>query len=913
MFKILQKSLAVLGAAIFIFTASAAVLPISACSKGGEVTVTLSKTSISIGEGEEYKLTATTSDGSAVGWTSSDSAIAAVKDGLVTGVSKGSATVTASSGGSSASCRVTVTEKGSDVEVPEEVTENFTKTEKEDIYSYNSYYSVNPKTWNPHTWTDGYDSVILEYTTIGFYGVQLNASGDGYEWVCEMAAAFPSDVTENYVGHYGISAGESRKAWEIKLNPAACWEDGTAITADDYIYSMQQLLNPKMLNRRLDSYTSGDLSVYGAKNYVYSLTSATFETLSSLGYDDAQAAIADGQTVFLDAWTFWNAEGYTDKDGNLCPQYISISDTTVYDTPSAWTSGVSADAFSGKQIFETYYGKELTDDLLFIERDNENLDYGWEEGSNGGVGLLKTGTYKIVLILNSAVDDFTLKYKLSSTWLVNKDLYEKCKVTTGGLVSSTYGTSLNTYISYGPYKLSSFYNDNSYTMKTNEYWYGYSDGRHDGQFQTTSVNFTYLDPSTAKSTSLQLFMQGKLDDYSLDGSEMPAYGNSRYLYTTPESYTYQFFICTDYGKLHERDTSSANHSVLSLQSFRKALSYSIQRATYCTKYDPASEPGFGVLNYLYVIDPETGATYRDTEEAKRVVLEVNDFKETDSGWTSNNGNIYGDIDDAYEAVTGYDKALAAKLFEQAYAEAVAQGIYTAGTPVVIDRGSTGVSANGTAFLNDLNGWIADVLASCTGATFPSVTLVYNTRYNTSATYWAAVKGGDIDLAFSAWGGSAMSPWSTIYNCYIDKGNTLNYGFTEIAENLNLTIAADGGDITATLSDWAKWLANYQEDSDYQGINLSKKLGILAEADMDFKVKVLAECEKAQLLTYSNLPIFYSAQNALHSAKYNLGTESYLQLLEFGGVRHISYNYTDAEWAAWVSSQGGDLTGYYTAN
>lgn len=74
--------------------------------------VTISQTSASVTVGETVTLTATASDSSTVSWASSADSIATVEDGVVTGVSKGNATITASAtiGGQkySASCEVTV-------------------------------------------------------------------------------------------------------------------------------------------------------------------------------------------------------------------------------------------------------------------------------------------------------------------------------------------------------------------------------------------------------------------------------------------------------------------------------------------------------------------------------------------------------------------------------------------------------------------------------------------------------------------------------------------------------------------------------------------------------------------------------------------------------------------------------------
>lgn len=115
------------------------------------------------------------------------------------------------------------------------------KTEPAAKYTYRSAASNSPTTWNPHTWENNTDSIILNFTTIGFYDVQLNADKNGYEFVPEMAAAFPVDVTSEYVGKYGVKAGDTGKVWKIALNPNAKWNDGTAITADDYIGSLKTI------------------------------------------------------------------------------------------------------------------------------------------------------------------------------------------------------------------------------------------------------------------------------------------------------------------------------------------------------------------------------------------------------------------------------------------------------------------------------------------------------------------------------------------------------------------------------------------------------------------------------------------------------------------------------------------------
>ncbi len=75
--------------------------------------VTLDKTSLSLTEGETSTLVATVLPADAtdktVTWSSSDSSVATVSDGTVTAIGMGTATITASAGGKSATCDVTVT------------------------------------------------------------------------------------------------------------------------------------------------------------------------------------------------------------------------------------------------------------------------------------------------------------------------------------------------------------------------------------------------------------------------------------------------------------------------------------------------------------------------------------------------------------------------------------------------------------------------------------------------------------------------------------------------------------------------------------------------------------------------------------------------------------------------------------
>lgn len=73
-------------------------------------TIALDKTSLTIIENATAALRAITSEPAEVTWSSSNEAVATVVSGVVTGVKKGNAVITASANGKSATCNVTVSE-----------------------------------------------------------------------------------------------------------------------------------------------------------------------------------------------------------------------------------------------------------------------------------------------------------------------------------------------------------------------------------------------------------------------------------------------------------------------------------------------------------------------------------------------------------------------------------------------------------------------------------------------------------------------------------------------------------------------------------------------------------------------------------------------------------------------------------
>ena len=78
--------------------------------------------------------------------------------------------------------------------------------------------------------------------------------------VPDAVVDFPVDVTADYVGEeWNIAEGETARAWKFTLRSDLKWQDGTPITAQDYVTSAELLLNPML---RITALTRSTLATW---------------------------------------------------------------------------------------------------------------------------------------------------------------------------------------------------------------------------------------------------------------------------------------------------------------------------------------------------------------------------------------------------------------------------------------------------------------------------------------------------------------------------------------------------------------------------------------------------------------------------------------------------------------------------
>ena len=817
----------------------------------------------------------------------------------------------------------------------------------EKVYTFHDYLETTTNMdWNPHTWEMHESSLLLDRITLGFYTFVLNSDRTGYSVSPEMAAEFPEDVTDQYVGQLGVQEGETGKAWRIKLNPDACWSVSEAamdvinnglpeeaapaeveapaeeeaaeeapaeeapveeaaeyvepelsgeaidtakdvavpITADDYIYSMQQQLNPKMLNRRADSYYAGSLVLYNAKNYLYSGKTA-YDPIE----DSVEALQAAGKDIYFDM-SWWGIEGAPDADGNPAPKYLPITDETLYRDAAVEDENADEAWVSAKYVYDNY----LADGMDYASYQGEALftadiapETSWDD-----VGLKKIDDYTIDLILQNPMEEaaFYLPYNLSSNWLVYQPLYEACKsffkngqaVATeeeADEVTTRYCRSVETTVSYGPYELTYFELDKQITLARNENWYGYHDGKHLGMYQTDNYSYAII---PEHNTRLMAFLSGKLDGVALRAEDMEKYASSDYISYTPETYTTKVTFNTDYAKLLEHGTGS---QVLVIDEFREAFANAIDRQHFATAFTAAGTAGFGLMNNLYVYNPFTGESYRGSEPAKRALCNVYDL-------TWGEGGEYATLDEAYEAMTGYNMEKAKSLMVTAYDKAVASGIYDGESQITIDFR---VYQNETIYVQMFNYFKDQLEEACKGSGFEGKVTM---KMTVDEDYYETMYSGNADAIFTTWGGAAMDPFTIMAGCYTDDaygaGQQMEYGYD--TSKINLTFTINGEEKTMSLQAWSKWA------NDEQVEGLTDVYGAFRDYSYETRCALTAGMEECFLNWYACTPIYYRNSASLDSQKVNYALPEYMnELVLRGGLEFLTYNYDDEAWDEYVAA------------
>ena len=789
-------------------------------------------------------------------------------------------------------------------------------TEEPLTYTYHGSTESLGTNWNPHTWDTNGDNAIMGYVESPLATMSIEDSVNGvYQWVY-VAAESVTDVTADHqddLTTYGVTLPEGQTpettdhgfVFEIALNPDMKWENGTPINADTYIYSMEQLLNPDMKNYRANLYYAGESAVAGGDDYYYAGSTAWIDAASAIRMTDLVAtdgvyATADGTPVKLALTTAlaW-------LQGNSITDYVDAYGDAMFDVTSFQTLQGMADEngnvdvtdetialFANVITFSADWGETADNvaDYLVYGQVYAECEY------DGTVGCYKVDDYTIRYVTQSQIDYNYFMTSCTSNWLVYEELYEAGKDTSGELVTTDYNSSKETTMSYGPYRIESLQDGKQIVFVKNENYYLFSkdeetgrytgvteylvDGQNVPAYETDRIVIDVMDPDAAK----QAFLKGQLSYWAPTADDLPTYATSEQLYKAPETYTMSLFFNCGLDALKTMDESKGNTNsvVLSNFNFRKAMSLALDREEFVGA-TAGYLPAYSMLNSLYYYDVYNDPTssYRNSEPAMQAICNY-------YGVEYGEGTPYADLKAAYDSINGYNLTEAQAMMKTACEELVAEGLYTAGDPIHIRIGwAKGALASADnqqiALLNEY------INAAAEGSGFGTITLEgignINDRYTD-------VPNGEYAIGWGAWGGAAFYPFRN-FQVYCDPDQ---YGINEAGcwdpTKETLTLTVNGQEMTKTWQQWSQCMVGS---------------GDLANESFETKLQILANLEEKYLNFVYRIPVASTTASELLSYQCSYYTADYNIMYGFGGIELMTYNYSDAEWNAYVAEQGGALS------
>lgn len=791
------------------------------------------------------------------------------------------------------------------------VTKPGTGWEDPKMYTMREYTSQMPSQWCTILSSDNVNNTMESYFTSAFYefNYKFDANGKivpGAYTVEYSAATKLEDVTKKYAGKYGLAAdAEKGQAFAMTLRNDLKWDDGTPIKAADFVYTMMQQLSPKYLFATASNYYSGNYVIHNAQNYVKQGQKGWFDNGNmNLAYSDL-ALGADGKytlkgnecTIALKKPLVWLQGNTLDSYVTNAPQYF---DTAAYASLLALADANGDVAVTAESLAllttvitaKAAWGetKENTVGYMYVNYEYPAMDFsevGYFVGDN---------EYELVMVIDGTLNPLDAEGNLTyeagyyfSNWpLVKKDLWERCEDQSKTPYANSYCTTQEKSASWGPYKLTNYQDQKTYTVSRNDKWFGYGLPQYANQYQTDAIVTEKIEEWD---TAWLAFQKGNLDGIGMNVKIAADYRTSKRAYFTPETWTFDLNIQSNANSR----TDKRNNLLLNYADFRKAISLSLDRDDYCAKNNPSSQAALGLLNSMYYYDVENGKVYRESIQAKEAILNAyGATKNADGSWKVGE-TTYTDIEDALDATTGYNLTLARQLVENAIAQAKTDGKYSDGEEIILTYGIETQSADTDRVKN----WFQAAFDNMTKGTSIEGKVKIEYFMFSSATWSEQFSAGEYDLCFGAWGNAAFNPAYLLCETQISAEN--RYATNWDPKTVSVTVKATPDDkhkdglYTYNLEQWRLIL----QGKDGCPVNFKN-------FPMEDQLAALGAVETAILKEYYSIPVFSRYSASLMGYKVDYVSYEYNTFMGYGGIRYMTFNYDDTAWAEFVASNNNIL-------
>ena len=823
---------------------------------------------------------------------------------------------------------------------------------------YNTTTSVMPSNWNEFTYADNNDTQIMSYIGSSFFTYdykfendkKYNADGSinkagivpGAYTTNYDAATKLEDVTATVDAKWGYTADQKKAggyAWKITLRDDLKWDDGTAIKAADFVWSMKQLLDPTFMNFRANTYYD-TLMIKNSKDYFFSKAPKYAPVVPA--YEDTPDYSFDinGAEVYLNvSTTDMTLAAYSLNE--LINKYVGTPEAkaalkVIADAANEYGYTLITEENKAAAMELVGYALEpfsldwsTMDDATKEELFKETLFY--VSGYGDPVDWENVGIYSIdsenaiVLCLDKQYSFLTedgdlsvwAPYYMSGLPLVKKDLYDSCRIEPANgatLWTSNYNSSLKTTASWGPYKLVEFEAGSHYKLVKNDNWYGWGMDEYKNQYNITAINCRKVESSE---TVWMGFLKGDYDDAALQTENVADYLDSKYVYYTSTS-TGTFGMQL-YSNLDVLKESENNNGILAIKEFRHAFNLAINRSDVIEKIWPGTAvPCFGLVNVAYYYDIENapnladGGQYRNTKLAKEGILRAYGFTQGADGKWSNGELKNLELDEAYEALTGYNPTYAKEQMKKAIeilnADPEKYG-YDSTKNITLIYGSSKDEAK-QRFRADYIQGVLDELTKGT-ALEDKIDVVFDAS---AGAQWAeAFRTGATQIGFGyGFSGNAFDPFD-IVGAFVNPDDSLNYHMYWDTSSIPMTLTMPEGDyegagetITMSIQNWYFCL-NGLAETEKQAKTYNWDEGF---APAEARLTILSALEQRVIEESRSVMLIADGGGSFLGAKFSYFSDVEHTFMGFGGIRYIEVNYTDAEWKEYVKANKNDLSEEY---
>jgi oligopeptide transport system substrate-binding protein len=376
----------------------------------------------------------------------------------------------------------------------------------------------------------------------------------------------------------------------------------------------------------------------------------------------------------------------------------------------------------------------------YYEQTNEDYVSNLVPFESVGIELVDDFTFN--LILNEAKTQWEVTEMLSDaiTSVVHPVKFEESKNEEG--TSSNYGVDEHTLMTYGPYEIHEWVSDSHIHLVKDETHYASE------QYAIENISFIMLEDLNE---ALTLFNNDELDFTLLSNFQLAQMHNHENIKLRSDSNVFRLAFSID------RPTKV--NPIMQYETFRQAIYFAIDRELLIETIYNQNIPVQGFLSLIHYANHENTVTYRQTTQGQDV---LNDF---------------------YPSSYGFNPVLAKTLFDQAYAEAILDGVIEINDVVELEF----TYADGARFEAFAN-FLKTHLESIFGSNFEFVKNPLPGELLTDPLD-GIYHTGDFDMIMTAWGGVTNDAPLLLQVFSSDKGSLFMYekGFTTGTVILNVDL------------------------------------------------------------------------------------------------------------------------------